>query len=57
MKHLLTFISFFIVVSLTTPHFVFDTTNRISTENGVDENSSTTKAKYTWNYRTITYSL
>ena len=36
---------------------VFDTTNRISTENGVDENSSTTKAKYTWNYRTITYSL
>ena len=36
---------------------VFDTTKRISTENGVDENSSTTKAKYTWNYRTITYSL
>lgn len=36
---------------------VFDTTKRISTENGVDENSSTTKAKYTWNYRTITYAL
>ena len=57
MKHLLTFISFFIVVSLTTPHFVFDTTNRISTENGVDENPNTNKSKYTWNYRTITYAL
>lgn len=34
-----------------------DTFIYIMSPDGVDENSSTTKAKYTWNYRTITYSL
>lgn len=36
---------------------VFDATKCISTENGVDENPGTQTYRYTWNYRTITYSL